>query len=144
MVNVKTEILIDNPIEKVAEYAANPDNAPNWTMNIKSVEWKTAKPLTIGSQISFKAEFLGRKLAYIYEFVELMPGKKLVMKTSEGPFPMETTYTWEAVDNRTTRMTLQNKGGPTGFSKYFAPFMAFAMKRANNKDLKLLKEILEK
>ena len=144
MVNVKTEILIDCPIEKVALYASNPDNAPEWYVNIKSVEWKTAKPLTIGSQISFKAEFLGRKLAYTYEFVELVAGKKLVMKTSEGPFPMETTYTWEAIDDSTTRMTLQNKGVPKGFSKYFAPFMAFAMKRANNKDLKLLKEILEK
>ena len=144
MVDIKTEILIECPIEKVAEYASKPDNAPEWTMNIKSVEWKTAKPLTIGSQISFKAEFLGRKLAYTYEFVELIAGKKLVMKTSEGPFPMETTYTWEAIDNKTTRMTLQNKGAPAGFSKFFAPFMAFAMKRANNKDLKLLKEILEK
>lgn len=144
MVNVKTEILIDCPIEQVAEYASNPENAPEWTMNIKFVEWKTAKPLTTGSQISFKVEFLGRKLAYTYEFVELIAGKKLVMKTSEGPFPMETTYTWESIDNGTTRMTLQNKGVPKGFSKYLAPFMVFAMKRANKKDLKLLKEILEK
>ena len=128
----------------MAEYASKPDNAPEWTMNIKSVEWKSAKPLTIGSQISFKAEFLGRKLAYTYEYVEWVAGKKLVMKTSEGPFPMETTYTWEAIDNGTTRMTLQNKGAPAGFSKLFEPFMAFAMKKANNKDLKRIKEILEK
>ncbi len=144
MVDVKTEITIGIPLEKVSEYAANPDNAPEWYVNIKSVEWKTSKPLTIGSQVSFKAEFLGRQLAYTYKIEELIPGKKLVMKTSEGPFPMETTYTWESIDNTTTRMTLQNKGFPSGFSKFFAPFMAFAMKKANKKDLKLIKEILEK
>lgn len=36
---------------------------------------------------------------------------------------METTYTWTAIDDHTTKMTLQNKGNPTGFSKLFAPFM---------------------
>ena len=40
-------------------------------------------------------------------------------------------------------MTLRNRGKPAGFSKLFAPFMAFAMRRANNKDLARLKLLLE-
>lgn len=144
MVDVLTEITIKCPIKQVSEYATDPDTAPQWYVNIHSAEWKTPKPLKIGSQIAFKAKFLGRDLAYVYEFVEYFPEKKLVMKTANGPFPMETTYTWQAIEDNQTKMTLRNKGNPTGFSKMFSPFMSSMMKRANMKDLKKIKEILER
>jgi uncharacterized membrane protein len=144
LVDVITEVKIRCSHDKVSEYAANPDNAPKWYVNIHSAEWQTQKPMTIGSRIAFKAQFLGRELAYVYEIVEFIPGQKLVMRTANGPFPMETTYTWDMIDDNLTRMTLRNKGNPTGFSKLIAPFMATMMTMANKKDLKKIKEILEK
>ena len=143
MVDVVTEITIARPLEQVASYAADPDHAPEWYVNIRSAEWRTEKPLRIGSQIIFKAKFLGRELAYTYEVVEYVPGEKLVMRTAEGPFPMETTYTWRPTEDGQTRMSLRNRGKPSGFSRLFAPFMASAMRRANKKDLQVLKKILE-
>ena len=142
-VDVLTEIVIDKPCEQVAAYAADPGNAPEWYVNIKAVEWRTAPPLAVGSRLAFVASFLGRRLAYTYEIVELIAGKRLVMRTAEGPFPMETTYTWEPAGGG-TRMTLRNRGEPTGFSKLAAPLMAAAMRRANRKDLVRLKTILER
>jgi hypothetical protein len=142
-VDVLTEILIKAPREKVAAFSADPGNATKWYVNIKEVEWKSEKPLRVGSLVAFKAQFLGKKLSYTYEMVEYKPNEKLVMRTADGPFPMETTYTWEAVDPNTTKMTLRNRGNPKGFSRLFAPFMAGAMKKANQKDLELLKKVLE-
>jgi uncharacterized membrane protein len=143
-VDVLTEIVIDRPRDRVAAYAGDPANAPEWYANIKSIEWRTTPPLGVGSRLLFVANFLGRRLAYTYEVAELIPGERLVMRTTEGPFPMETTYTWEQVETEKTRMTLRNRGEPRGFSRLVGPFMGMAIRRANRKDLARLKALLER
>jgi hypothetical protein len=143
-VDVLTEIEINRPRDHVAACAGDPSNAPRWHVNIKSVEWKTPPPIEVGSKLAFVASFLGRRLAYTYEVVDLVPGRRLVMRTAEGPFPMETTYTWDAVGEGRTRMMLRNRGEASGFSKVAVPFMATAMRRANRKDLANLKALLER
>ena len=142
-VDVLTEIEIARPRGEVAAYAVEPDNATSWYANIKAVEWKSARPLVAGSRIAFVAKFLGRRLEYTYEVIDFVAGVRFVMKTAKGPFPMETTYTWDDTVSGGTRMTLRNRGEPTGFSKVAAPIMAGAMRRANRSDLARLKALLE-
>lgn len=141
-VDVVTEIEIARPRTEVFAYAGDPDNATEWYRNIKSVEWKTDPPLTVGSRTKYVAEFLGRRLAYTYETVELVAGERLVMRTAEGPFAMETTYTFEDTADG-TQMTLRNRGEPSGFARITAPAMSFSIRRANRADLRRLKQILE-
>jgi uncharacterized protein YndB with AHSA1/START domain len=142
-VEVVTEIEIARPRAIVAAYAADPDHTTAWYENIKSVEWQTPPPLAVGSRIAFVAQFLGRRLAYTYEILELVPGERLVMRTAEGPFPMETTYTWSDAGEDATHMTLRNRGEPEGFKRVAAPVMTRAMRRANERDLRRLKTVLE-
>lgn len=142
-VDVLTEIEIARPRDAVAAFAADPANAPEWYENIVSVEWRTEPPAAVGSRMAFVARFLGRRLAYVYEIAELEPGRRLVMRTADGPFAMQTTYTWEDAGAGATRMTLRNRGEPAGFSRVAALFMAPAMRHANRKDLQRLKMLLE-
>jgi uncharacterized membrane protein len=142
-VDVTSEIEIDRPVDAVAAFATDPENAPVWYDNIESVEWRTEPPFEVGSVVGFVARFLGRRMAYDYELVELDSGSRLVMRTQQGPFPMETTYTWREVTPGRTHMVLRNRGTPTGFSALASVVMAPAMRRANRKDLARLKAILE-
>jgi hypothetical protein len=74
---------------------------------------------------------------------ELAPGERLLMSTAQGPFPMETTYTWEDTPTGGARMTLRNRGEPSGFATVAGRMMARAIRRANRKDLARLKSNLE-
>jgi uncharacterized membrane protein len=140
--DVVTEIQIFRPREEVSAYAADPSNATAWYKNIKTVQWETSPPAAVGSRIRLQAQFLGRTLDYTYEIQELEPGRRFVMATAQGPFPMETTYTWEDIAEG-TRMRLRNRGEPSGFAAVTAPVMAAAMRRANQADLRRLKTVLE-
>ena len=143
MVDVVTEIEIARPRDEVAAYASDPDTAPRWYRNIESVEWETPPPLAVGSRMLFVARFLGRRLSYTYEVREIVPAERLVMSTAEGPFAMETTYTWADTPEGGTLMTLRNRGEPAGFTRLGAPMMAMAMRRANWNDLREIKRIVE-
>jgi hypothetical protein len=127
----------------VAEFVADPGNATAWYKNIKAIEWETPPPAVVGSRVRFSAQFLGRTLDYTYEVREIQAGRRFVMSTAQGPFPMETSYVWEDANTGTTRMTLRNRGEPSGFAKLSAPLMARAIRRANEADLRRLKELLE-
>ena len=141
-VDVRTEIEIDRPRAEVAAFASDPGNATAWYRNIESVEWETPPPVAVGSRVAFVARFLGRRLAYTYEITDLA-ADRLVMRTAQGPFPMETTYEWSDAAPDRTHMTLRNRGEPSGFPRLLAPLMAPAMRRANSKDLGQLKTLLE-
>ena len=143
-VDVVTHIEIARPRAEVAAFACDPDKATVWYENIKSVVWQSPRPLAVGSRLEFVAQFLGRRLAYTYEIAELIPGERFVMRTAQGPFPMETTYTFHDAGDGATRMSLRNRGEPAGFAKVTAPMMSAAMRRANRKDLERLKAILER
>lgn len=142
-VDVQVETVIAAPLERVAGFASDPGNAPQWYANIRSVRWVTEPPAVVGSRMDFVARFLGRELAYTYEIVDLEPGTRMVMRTAQGPFPMETTYTWEALGADRTRMTLRNQGEPAGFGRVAAPAMTAAVRRATTKDLARLRGLLE-
>jgi uncharacterized protein YndB with AHSA1/START domain len=142
-VDVRTEIEIARPRNEVAAYVSDPTNATEWYRNIRSVEWDTPPPVARGSRMRFRARFLGRDLAYTYEVRELLPGERLVMGTADGPFAMETTYTFEDTTSGGTRVGLRNRGEPSGFAKVLSSVMTSAMRRENRKDLARLKQLLE-
>jgi hypothetical protein len=141
-VDVVTTRVIPAPVAVVAAFATDPLNAPRWYKNIAHAEWVGAPRLEVGGKMAFVAHFLGRELRYTYVITEHEVGRRFVMRTAEGPFPMETTYEWEVTAQGHTLMRLRNRGDAHGFSMFLAPVMQLAMRQANRKDLEALAGVL--
>lgn len=142
-VDVASQIEIERPAGIVSAYVSDPANATAWHDHIKASSWASAPGPHVGARIAFVVEFLGRRLDFTYEIVEFSPGEKLVMRSVEGPFPMETVYAFEETRDGHTRMTMRNHGQPTGVSKLMTPMIATTLRSASERDLARLKEILE-
>ena len=86
-VDVRVETVIARPVAEVAGYAGDPTHAPEWYVNIREVVWQTPTPVAVGSRMDFVARFLGRRLAYTYEVVELVPGRAAGDADRRRPVP---------------------------------------------------------
>jgi uncharacterized membrane protein len=142
-VDISSEIVIDRPRSEVAAFASDPDNATAWYEHVKRVVWRTQRPLAVGTRVGFLAESLGRQLEFIYEITALVPGERLTMRSEEGRFPMETTYSWRDEPGGGTRMLLSNHAEPRGVGRVSATLLRRSMRRSNAKDLSRLKHVLE-
>ena len=141
-VRVSSVIEIDRPRSEVAAFVVDPARAREWYGDVRDVRWNR-RPVAVGSRLAFVAAFLGRESDYIYEVTELVPDERYAMSRAEGPFPMETVYSWEDIGGGGTRMTLQSSGHPRGLSLLLAPLLRSSMKHSGRKDLARLKTILE-
>jgi hypothetical protein len=141
-VEVLSEILICRPCRLVASFAANPANAPAWYAGVDAVEWRTPPPIGLGARFAFVAHSMGRRLPHGFEVVEFERGRRVVMRSESGPFPLETTYAWEAVGDA-TKMTLEHRGDSRGLASMVASVVAPIARRACAVDLRTLKQLLE-
>ncbi|MFC5380596.1 SRPBCC family protein [Aquipuribacter nitratireducens] len=142
-IDVASEVVVARPRPVVADFAVDPASVTRWYARIRDVRHLTPAPLEVGSRLAFVAHFLGRTLEYTYEVVEWVPHERFVMRTADGPFPMETTYTWADAAPGATRMTLRNRGRPEGLSRVATPLLARAVARSTAQDLRRLRAVLE-
>lgn len=142
-IEVSSDVVIHRSAAEVAAYAADPAHAPHWYSNIEEVEWSGEALLRVGAKFAFVSRIARRAVAHWLEVREYVPGQRLVMRGGEGSFPIETTYTWEALADGFTRMTLRNRSEPTGLLRFVAPLLRPAVRRAIQRDLAVLKRRLE-
>src|SRR5215207_7268835 len=142
-IHVEEQIRIERPRAEVAAWAADPDNAPRWRGDVEKVEWKSAPPLRTGARIALTTPSLGLPLAYRYTVEDHVPGERTVLRTEEGPFPIETTLAFaDAEDGAATDVTLTTSGEKQG-SKLATRILERTIRRTNRKDLEQLKALLE-
>ncbi|MGH2728001.1 MAG: SRPBCC family protein [Actinomycetota bacterium] len=142
MIDVTLKIDIARPRETVAAYAMEAENDPAWIGGISSAQRLTPPPTGVGTRVERVASFRGKRIEYVMDVIDHVPGRKIVLKTVKGPFPMEVTYAFEDRD-RGTRAFIRVAGDTKGFYRLAAPLLVRGVKRNVGRDLKRLKKALE-
>jgi len=142
-VDTTARLRINRPHADVADFMRNPDNDPTWIGGIQTARLLTPEPVGVGSHVERVASFLGRKIEYVNEVVELS-ADQLVMRSVRSPFPMRVTYGFAAAGSDATDASVRVEGDPSGLYSLAAPLLNRAVQRTIAGDLRRLKRLLER
>ena|SRR5215217_2748286 len=118
-------------------------NDPEWIGAIRETRLVTEAPFGVGAQVERVGTFLGKRIEYVNEVVELDPDRRLVMRSVKAPFPMTVTYEFDDEPGGGTRMRIRTEGDASGFYRLAGPLLDRAVKRGVGQDLKRLKQRVE-
>lgn len=141
-VDVTVEKEIRRERDAVSRFVTDPANDTRWITALTSVRTLDGGPVGVGTRIERVASFLGRRMEYVNEIVELIPGERLAMRSVKAPFPMEVTYEFEDAAEG-TRMRIRAGGDAGGFYRVAGPLLSAAVRRGIEKDLSELKRVME-
>jgi uncharacterized protein YndB with AHSA1/START domain len=141
-IDVTAESTIARQREEVAAFAMEAENDTRWIGGISSARRLAEGPTAVGTRVERVAHFLGRRVEYVMEVVELVPGERIVMRSIRSPFPMRVTYSFEDADAATVAR-VRVEGGAEGFYRIAGGLMAPVVKRSLQSDVKRLKELME-
>jgi Polyketide cyclase / dehydrase and lipid transport len=143
VIDVQVQETIARPRAVVAAFATDPANDTRWILALRSARQLTAGAIGPGTQVERVASFLGRRIVYVNEIVELEPGRRLRMRSVRAPFPMSVDYEFEDAGAGATVMRIRAGGDAGGFYRVAAPLLAAAVRRGIARDLAALKRRLE-
>jgi hypothetical protein len=141
-IDIRAEVVIRRPRDQVAAYMADPAHDPLWIGGVREARLEGDPPLAVGSRVARVAMFLGRRIEYVNEVVELGPGR-LDMRSVVAPFPMRVTYELEERDGATA-VSNRVRGDAHGFFSVASPLLAPLVRRSVQRDLERLRAILER
>lgn len=134
---------IARPANEVFAFFADASNNPKWQNGMVSCQWVTDPPIAVGSTYEQHARFMGRDVSSVFVVTEFAPGSSIKIETVESTFPI-TVHRWiEATGPNTSRVNADIGGGPTGFLRLLAPFMAGKAQKSVDADYDRLKVLLE-
>ncbi len=140
---LETSVEIKRPLAEVIAFVDNCDNDPLWQASV----WETIKvtdgPPARGTIYRAKEKFLGRIIEQEWEVTDRNEdGSYWEAKTISGPFSMETSMRFEAIDGG-TRVTRTLSIDVGRFFKVASPVVAHIAEREMKADFENLKELLE-
>ena len=134
--------VVDRPVADVFAALADLGKAPQWNPGVTEVRQTSPGPLGVGSTVVYVGSFLGRGYESPSEYIEWVADKRIVSKTTSGPFDLEVAIDVDSVEAG-TRVSATYRGESRGFFKLAEPIVLRLTKRhfeTANENLKTLLE----
>lgn len=140
---VSASIEIDRPVHEVFSFIANMSNNPLWQKGQVSCVWTTPMPIRVGSTYLQHALVMGRSVESSFEVVEFELNRRIRVKSTSGPIPVEVTRTVDASPTGGTTVTATVIGQPSGLMSTFGGPIARVVARSIRQDYARLKRAME-
>lgn len=143
MVKVETSVLVDQPIEKVFEYVTTPENDEHWEIGVTSRDHTPGESAGVGSTSQSEIRFLGVPITVTWEVIGYNPPNMIEVKSIEGPVEVTSEYTFEAVAEGQTKVTVRGEADVSGIFKVAEPLVERMAQRQWEASFANLKDVLE-
>lgn len=137
MIKVRHEITIQEPIDEVFEFIANPENNPKWDSDYLMATIPSQEPIGVGTIGKSVGLFLGRTYESTIEFAEFSPPHNVAHQITFGPMRMETRNGFKAVGEG-TQIVHDRRIRLGGLKRLMEPFIG---KRIRNKVIADLEQL---
>ena len=133
---------IQAPVERVFEYATDPDTAAEWQDGVIESRKTPSGQTQAGTTMRTVRVLMGQRLESTAEITEYVPNQKYALKTTGGPvqFQLRQTFT---PDGDGTRMDTHVEMEPGGSMEVAEPVVARSLREQMENNARKLKEILE-
>src|SRR5918999_5926957 len=101
MATAEVSTTIRRPLEEVFAVVSDPESAPKWSSGSLESTKTSAGPIGVGTTSRAVSKFLGRRIETELEMTEFEPNRRFVSRSKSGPFPIEATVTFEAINDGT-------------------------------------------
>lgn len=140
MVRIEVSTEVSRPVKEVFDYVDDPTNLPEWNSIVEEAK-PSETPIRVGTKITQRARFLGRKIDSVALVTEHIPHQRTVLKIDK-PFALTLTNRFEATGGG-TKLTQIAEGEVGGFFKVGEPIVARIAKKQIEAAAETLKELLE-
>jgi uncharacterized membrane protein len=142
VIEVSASVEIARPAGAVFDYLADMANNPRWQRGMRSCRWTSEPPLQLGSTYDQEASFLGKSITSSFEVIELVPGRRIRIRTTGGSMPMDVTRHVEP-HGAGSRVGAIVRGDPSGVFRVAAPILRLLVQASVRRDYRRLKDLLE-
>ena len=139
---LETTITIERPVDEVLAYVTVVENTTQWTESTVEAVQTSEGPVGAGSTCRIVSQAMGQRFTHEFEVTDFQPAKRYAVQSTDGPFPLSMTYTFEVVEGG-TRLRVVSEADLGGLMSIAGALISGAAQKQMETDHRNLKRVLE-